>query len=317
MEISEVRVKLVNNSQERLKAFCSITLENDFVIRDLKVIDGTNGIFVAMPSRKLSDRCPGCGYKNHLRAHYCNECGKALDDSRADRAAKRGKLHADIAHPINAACRERIQDIVIKAFEEELEVSKEPGYQPPDFDYGDEPLDDDAKPQESAASEPSRSDHRADHHVDPKPDRQAGRKPDRQAGRKPDRQVDRRQEEQAEPPAVQQTGGYDELIAELKSDAEARRRGQRPTTRERERDTVEPSAPSESTHRDDRRPATEQRDREREDVGVAASSESSREAPAPAPRSEPEPPPAPKPAPPKQPPAPEPEADDDFGAGIL
>ncbi|MCH8854221.1 MAG: septation protein SpoVG family protein, partial [Planctomycetes bacterium] len=64
MEISEVRVKLVNNSQERLKAFCSITLENDFVIRDLKVIDGTNGTFVAMPSRKLSDRCPGCGYKS-------------------------------------------------------------------------------------------------------------------------------------------------------------------------------------------------------------------------------------------------------------
>lgn len=310
MEISEVRVKLVNNSQERLKAFCSITLENDFVIRDLKVIDGTNGTFVAMPSRKLSDRCPGCGYKNHLRAHYCNECGKALDDSRADRAAKRGKLHADIAHPINAACRERIQEIVIKAFEGELEVSKEPGYQPPDFDYGDDTLGDDVRPQESAASEPSRSDDQPDQ-------RREEPQADRQPERKRDRQKHRRQEEQPAPPAVQQTGGYDELIAELKSDADARRRGQRPTTRERERDTVEPIAPSESTHRDDRRPATEQRDREREDVGVAASNESSREAPAPAPRSEPKPPPAPKPAPPKQPPAPDPAADDDFGAGIL
>lgn len=309
MEISEVRVKLVNNSQERLKAFCSITLENDFVIRDLKVIDGTNGTFVAMPSRKLSDRCPGCSYKNHLRAHYCNECGKALDDSRAGRAAKRGKLHADIAHPINAACRERIQDIVIKAFEDELEVSKEPGYQPPDFDYGDEPLDEDVKPQESTASEPSRSDHRADHHAD--------RKPDRQADRKPDRQADHRQEEQAEPPVVQKTGGYDELIAELKSDAEARRRGRQPAARERDRDSVDTSTSSDRTRRDNDRPAADQRDRERENVGVTAPSESRREAPAPAPRSEPKPPPAPKPAPPKQPPAPEPEADDDFGAGIL
>ena len=56
MEISEVRVKLVSNSKERLRAFCSITIENEFVIRDLKIIDGLNGTFVAMPPRKLPDR---------------------------------------------------------------------------------------------------------------------------------------------------------------------------------------------------------------------------------------------------------------------
>ena len=53
---------------ERLKAFCSITFDNCFVIRDLKIIDGSNGPFVAMPSRKLTAHCPGCGMKNHLRA---------------------------------------------------------------------------------------------------------------------------------------------------------------------------------------------------------------------------------------------------------
>ena len=311
MEISEVRVKLVNNSQERLKAFCSITLENDFVIRDLKVIDGTNGTFVAMPSRKLSDRCPGCGYKNHLRAHYCNECGKALDDSRAGRAAKRGKLHADIAHPINAACRERIQDIVIKAFEGELEVSKEPGYQPPDFDYGDEPLDDDAKPHEPAASEPSRS----DHPVDPPPDQQASPPKDHQADREADRKADQQEEEQADQPADQQPGGYDELIAELKSDAEARRKGWQPAPRERERDPVETSTSSESSRRDDSMPAAGES--EREDIGATVASESRPAAPASAPRSEPKPPPAPKPATPKEPKGPDPAPDDDFGAGIL
>ncbi len=104
MEISEVRVKLVSNSKERLRAFCSITIENEFVIRDLKIIDGLNGTFVAMPSRKLADRCLKCGYKNHLRAHFCNECGKELGEQRGKRATKRGKLHADIAHPINAGC---------------------------------------------------------------------------------------------------------------------------------------------------------------------------------------------------------------------
>ena len=89
---------------ERLKAFCSITFDNCFVVRDLKIIDGTNGPFVAMPSRKLTAHCPGCGMKNHLRAQYCNQCGKRLDDSRAPKDADgRAKLYADIAHPINSS----------------------------------------------------------------------------------------------------------------------------------------------------------------------------------------------------------------------
>jgi len=136
MEISEVRVKLVNNPNDRLKAFCSITLENDFVVRDLKIIDGANGTFVAMPSRKLADRCSKCGHKNHLRACYCNECGGQLPESRSTR--RRAKLHADIAHPINSACRERIQDIVVEAFREEVEKSKQPGYKPARLDDYDD-----------------------------------------------------------------------------------------------------------------------------------------------------------------------------------
>ena len=50
MEISEVRVKLVNNKDDRLKAFCSVTMDNEFVVRDIKVIEGVGGFFVAMPS---------------------------------------------------------------------------------------------------------------------------------------------------------------------------------------------------------------------------------------------------------------------------
>jgi stage V sporulation protein G len=66
--ITEVRIKLVAENNERLMAFCSLTLDNAFVIRDLKIIEGTKGLFVAMPSRKLTDRCGRCGCKNHLRA---------------------------------------------------------------------------------------------------------------------------------------------------------------------------------------------------------------------------------------------------------
>jgi stage V sporulation protein G len=130
--ITEVRIKLMdegNNDNERLQAFCSVTFDDAFVVRDLKIIEGTKGSFVAMPSRKLTDRCNSCGCKNHLRARYCNQCGAKLDENRATRDADgRAKLHADIAHPINSACREVIQSAVLKAYQEEKERSKMPGY---------------------------------------------------------------------------------------------------------------------------------------------------------------------------------------------
>src|SRR5438045_6498724 len=116
-------------NNERLLAFCSVTFDNAFVVRDLKIIEGTKGSFVAMPSRKLTDRCQGCGCKNHLRARYCNSCGHKLDENRAIRDADgRAKLHADIAHPINSACREVIQSAVTRAYPAERERAKQPGY---------------------------------------------------------------------------------------------------------------------------------------------------------------------------------------------
>lgn len=140
MVITEVRIKLMEDNNERLQAFCSVTFDDCFVIRDLKIIEGTKGSFVAMPSRKLTDRCPGCGCKNHLRARHCNQCGARLDEDRATRGADgRAKLHADIAHPINSACREVIQSAVLKAYHDERERSKQPGYvcRYDDYDGGD------------------------------------------------------------------------------------------------------------------------------------------------------------------------------------
>lgn len=129
MEITEVRVKLMDDSDDRLQAFCSITFDNAFVVRDLKIIDGTNGPFVAMPSRKLTTHCHDCGSKNHIRANYCNQCGKRQSQERSNREAEgRAKLYADIAHPINSECREMIQTRVIMEFQAELERAKDPSY---------------------------------------------------------------------------------------------------------------------------------------------------------------------------------------------
>jgi len=143
--ITEVRIKLCEANSERLLAFCSVTFDNAFVVRDLKIIEGTKGMFVAMPSRKLPDRCYKCGCKNHLRARFCNSCGGKLDEPRAMRDTEgRAKLHADIAHPIHSAAREQLQGAVIKAYCEEKERAKQPGYvctyDEYDYDHEDMPV---------------------------------------------------------------------------------------------------------------------------------------------------------------------------------
>jgi stage V sporulation protein G len=141
--ITEVRIKLCEANSERLLAFCSVTFDNAFVVRDLKIIEGTKGMFVAMPSRKLTDRCVKCSCKNHLRARFCNSCGARLDENRALRDTDgRAKLHADIAHPIHSAAREQIQNTVIQAYYEERERAKQPGYvcTYDDYDYDTDDL---------------------------------------------------------------------------------------------------------------------------------------------------------------------------------
>jgi stage V sporulation protein G len=143
VEITEVRIKLMEEAGERLQAFCSITFDDAFVVRDLKIIEGSNGPFVAMPSRKLTSHCGNCGCKNYLRANYCNQCGARVQAPRETKEDDgRAKLYADIAHPINSACREMIQDRVIQAFREELEKSKAPDYVSSydDWDHEDAPL---------------------------------------------------------------------------------------------------------------------------------------------------------------------------------
>jgi stage V sporulation protein G len=139
VKISEIRVKLTGDARNKLLAFCSVTFEGDFVVRDLKIIDGAKGPFIAMPSRKLADKCPRCGGKNHLRSKFCNECGVRLDPDRAPRDARgRARLHADLAHPIHAAARIELHKAVVKAFHDELERSMRDGYVPPSFDDFDQ-----------------------------------------------------------------------------------------------------------------------------------------------------------------------------------
>jgi stage V sporulation protein G len=142
MKLTEVRINLCGQRGSRLKAFCSLTFDDTFVIRDVKLIDGNDGLFLAMPSRKLSDHCPQCHDKNHLRARFCNHCGARLNEDRHlqyrnGNGANRLKLHADIAHPITADCRSEIERRVLSEYDREVERAKQPGYVPPSLDGED------------------------------------------------------------------------------------------------------------------------------------------------------------------------------------
>ena len=116
---------MLKGRSDRLRAFCSITIDEEFVVHDLRVIEGSKAPFVAMPSRKLSDNCPRCGGKNHLRDKFWSECGAKLDEGRSAGARGRDKLHVDVAHPIDPGCRALVQSTVLSAYEEELKRSEQ------------------------------------------------------------------------------------------------------------------------------------------------------------------------------------------------
>ncbi len=85
MKISDVRIRLMQKDDSKLKAVASITIDDCFVVHDMKILEGTQGYFVSMPSRKTPDG-----------------------------------QYKDVAHPINTPTREEMNKVVLKAFEEEL-----------------------------------------------------------------------------------------------------------------------------------------------------------------------------------------------------
>jgi stage V sporulation protein G len=135
MNITEIRIKLLLSTRDKLRGFASITIDDCLVIRDIKIIEGSRGLFVAMPSRKLCDRCPSCAAKNHLRARYCNDCGARLREERGALDERgRPRLYADIAHPINQRARDFVQGAILAEYAAELERSKQEGYVAISFD---------------------------------------------------------------------------------------------------------------------------------------------------------------------------------------
>lgn len=90
MKITDVRVRIVKNSDSKLKAVASVTFDECFVVHDIKVIEGNEGYFIAMPSRKTTDG-----------------------------------TYKDVAHPIKTETREELIKVILDAFETEKNKPQE------------------------------------------------------------------------------------------------------------------------------------------------------------------------------------------------
>lgn len=120
MKITEVRIFPTESKDGKLKAFATMTFDDWFVVRNVKVIQGNSGLFVAMPSRKAVDACGKCRFKNVIGSKYCNQCGSEQRTQVFSAGAENEKYnsHMDIAHPITQECRVYIQEQILKAYNE-------------------------------------------------------------------------------------------------------------------------------------------------------------------------------------------------------
>ncbi len=117
MEITEIRIYPKDLAKDKkLKAFATITIDDSIVIRDIKIIEGKKGLFVAMPSTKVAFPCPSCKKKNPTTNRYCGNCGNNIENAARDLRAETRENHKDVAHPINSKTRDYLHSMVMEAY---------------------------------------------------------------------------------------------------------------------------------------------------------------------------------------------------------
>jgi stage V sporulation protein G len=137
MEITEVRVAVRESGEKRLKAYATVTFDNCFVVRNIKIIEGKNGLFVAMPSRKPKVTCGKCAFKGELGHRFCTQCGAHMPRPMGptDVETTEASSHRDIAHPITAEFRQYVQQKILDAYEAERAKSHSPPASSVAMDY--------------------------------------------------------------------------------------------------------------------------------------------------------------------------------------
>lgn len=127
IDISEVQIKLVEPRRPhvRLRAYASIVLDHAFCIKDLKVVQGVERLFVAMPARRLNVRCSECGTANQVQrpGGSCIRCDANLPEPKSiyDKDGQEAPLFVDVFHPIHQQARSAIDAAVLHAYQQEVD----------------------------------------------------------------------------------------------------------------------------------------------------------------------------------------------------
>ncbi len=124
MEITEIRIFLKEGPDKKLKGYVTVTFDNVFVVRNIKIIQGAEALFIAMPSRKAKNSCPKCNFRNEVGSRFCNHCGAEVPSGiEQERAPEAKTEHRDIAHPITQEFREYLQTKILETYKKEAAVA--------------------------------------------------------------------------------------------------------------------------------------------------------------------------------------------------
>ncbi len=121
MEITEVTVELTGYQQDKVRAYCSVVIDDAIVIREVKILAMENGFLVAMPNRRSAEPCVLCSARNDFNARFCCQCGQPMVGT--ENPPRR--IYRDIVHPISAKARQQLEAVVLAAYEKELAADRE------------------------------------------------------------------------------------------------------------------------------------------------------------------------------------------------
>jgi len=120
MEITEIRIFSKEGRDKKLKAYVTVTFDNVFVVRNIKIIQGSESLFIAMPSTKSKVVCQECRSRNETGNKFCSHCGILIKAENTSLGYSDSKSeHRDIAHPITQQFRKYLQKEVLEAYEKE------------------------------------------------------------------------------------------------------------------------------------------------------------------------------------------------------
>ncbi|WP_457912652.1 SpoVG family protein [Candidatus Phytoplasma sacchari] len=125
--VTSVRIKKKYKSTNRLKGIASITFDNSFAVRNIKIIQGDEGIFIAMPSVPKFPKEDDDGINDNIKKikkNYPNN-KKNADSEVTDNNDEDSPEFLDIAHPINSEVRNKIESVIKKYFEEMIKRSED------------------------------------------------------------------------------------------------------------------------------------------------------------------------------------------------